>query len=429
MVAKNKSANRVNFFSLSIFLYLILLGFGPIFQNVGGLATSRLDELLLPSIFLLFILVPILVQGKFVRTPKMFNYTWGGYLAFTLVAICGSVLCQPQYYIRFFVLYLVRLAYLSILFYTVYSYLRKYPNHLHKITTIFIIISLCVSIIGALEWLDILNIKGLLSQYYPRMTTRNSGTRISSIFRGNPTIFGSFMLFPIILIYSDLIVSKQRVNHKVLFLMLIGFFTFTLYLTIAKIAIISLLIIFTFISLVNIGITKMFIHKYKITVISITFFLLVVLLTYYLNADLFIRAKSSLSSSFSGRLLVYKMMLNQFFSNVGSTVFGNGFSKEFAVTESQYFYELIHKGMFGLLGYLIFLLGNFVYFFKVFKDASENSKAKSMYLAITGIIMGIALISAGYNPMQSERVVDWFFILLAVGYSIKNSALEKITIN
>jgi len=404
-------AVAVNAKPLVYWFYLFALGWGPILQGVMGLATFRIDEVVLPIMAIIYVLLPALLGKHLLPTvPKPFGYTWGAYLSFTFLAMLGqSLTVGHESWIP--LLYLVRLVYITMVFYTIYVFVIREEQHSQKIMDLFMIISLGISLFGILQWFGIGPVCDLILTYYPRITTFVPH-RATSTFGGNPTILGTFLLIPISYVFAQLVVLNNKGKRKTVLYGSLATLIFCLFLTVAKMAILSLPLLFSFLGVLA--------GKKRIRTLFLALFFLAALL-YLVNvfaSCVFVRFAITWEGSIEGRLATWANLKKQIVAGVPILLFGYGFQERTGViTESQYMYELYCKGILGFIGYLIFLFGSLVHVLRLFLRAPKRSYEKAIYLGTCGMLAAIAMVGFAYTTIQPERLTEWIFVTLAVAYA------------
>lgn len=394
--------------------YLLLLGWSPLLQNVAGLATLRVDEVLLPIIFTIFIILPVLLgKRQLPAVPKAFIYTWGTYLAFTVLAMLGQNLALGQESLVPFA-YLARLALVTMAFYLIYTFLKWRHEYVPKVMNLFVIISLGIGLLGILQWFGVGPIRDLILQHYPRITTFIPGVA-TSVFGGNPTILATFLLIPISFIFAQILILNNKGKRRIFLYGALAVLIFCLFLTVAKMAILSLPVLLLLLFAMS-GLAI------KSRLRALVFIVLFVGVIFYLvntfAPHVFVRFAISWEGSIEGRLVQWTYLKEHVFASVPTLMFGHGFQDRVGViTESQYFFELFFKGVLGLIGYLLFLFGSLMYFLRSYLRAPKNSYEKALYLGTCGMLLSMAMVGFTYTTIQPERVVEWIFILLAIAYA------------
>jgi hypothetical protein len=395
---------------LLFYLYLFILGWGPILQGVMGLVTFRIDEALLPVMAIIYVLLPVLVGKSLLQTvPKLFGYTWGIYLTLTFLAMLGQGLTVGH---KSWVLlvYLARVFYVTVVFYTIYVLIKQKEQHLQKVMDLFVVISLGISILGILQWFGIDFVCNFISSYYPRITTFIPKVATST-FGGNPTILGTFLLISISYIFAQLVASRNKGKRRLFLYISLIILIFCLFLTVAKMAILSLPALLSFLSVLA--------SRKRIRTFFLASFSLAVVL-YLVNVFapfVFVRFSIAWEGSVEGRLVTWDRLKEQVFASVPTLLFGYGFDRVGVITENQYFYELYYKGILGLIGYLIFLFGNLLHFLKLFLRAAEGSYEKPIYLGTCGMLAAMAMLGFAYTTIEPERLTEWIFVMLAMAYA------------
>ncbi len=404
------SRNGTITFDRGSVLYLLLLGFSPVLQNIGGLATLRLDELFFP-IFLIFFLIMLLVRaGKFPLIPKAFRYTWGAYLTLTFLAMLVQNLIFGQESLVPFA-YMLRILYLTAVFCVFFIYLTLNDDKRLQTTYVVLVVSLGISLVGIMQYFDIGSTRSFILEYYPRITTFVPRAA-TSVFSGNPTILGTFLLIPISYLSAYLLVLSEKTIHKLFLWILLLILSFCLFLTASKMAILTFLALLLLIWVL--GPAK----KVRSLFIILSICLVVLYLINTFAPYVFERIVVSLEGSTEGRITTWVRLSEQIFATPLVMMFGYGFHTRVGViTDSQYFYELFHKGILGLIGYVIFLLGNFRYFIGLYLQEAEGSYDKAIYLGTCGMLFAMTMVGFTYTTLQPERVPEWIFIMLALAYA------------
>lgn len=397
--------------SLLFYFYLFALGWGPILHWVMGLATLRIDEALLPIMAITYVLLPVLLgKSRLPTVPKPFGYTWGAYLTLTFLAMLGqSLTVGHESWIP--LVYLARVFYGTMVFYTIYVFIRRNERYAKKVMDLFVIISLGISLLGILQWFGIGPVWDLILAYYPRITTFVPHVATST-FGGNPTILGTFLLIPISYVFAQLVVLHNKGKRRIVLYGSLAILIFCLFLTVAKMAMLSLPLLLSFLSVLA--------GKKRIRALFLALFSLAAAL-YLVNVfapHVFVRFSIAWEGSVEGRLLTWANLKEQIFAGVPTLLFGYGFQERTGViTESQYFYELYHKGVLGLIGYSIFLFGSLMWFFRLFLLAPRSSYEKTIYLGTCGMLAAMAMLGFTYTTIQPERLTEWVFVMLAVAYA------------
>ena len=417
-----RNASRTTFppFYFFLCLYLLLLGWGPLLQNVAGLATLRVDEMLLPIIFTGFIILPVLLEKRLLpAVPKAFIYTWGIYLAFTFLAILGQNLTLGQEsWVPF--AYLARLALLTVVFYLIYTFLRWRHEYAPKVMNLFVVISLGIGLLGILQWFGVGPIRDFILQHYPRITTFIPGVA-TSVFGGNPTILATFLLIPISFVFAQILILNNKGKRKIFLYGALAVLIFCLFLTVAKMAILSLPVLLFMLS-------GLVIKRRLRVLVFIVFF--VGTIFYLVNAfapHVFVRFDVAWAGSVQVRLVTWAHLWEQISAGVPTLMFGHGFmDRAGAITESQYFFELFYKGALGLIGYLLFLFGSLIHFLKLYLRTPKDSYEKALYLGTCGMLFAMTMVGFTYTTIQPERISEWIFILLAIAYAstVKHRAVH-----
>lgn len=398
-------------FRRGLFLYLILLGFSPILRNIGGLATLRLDELFFPFL-LTFTLLPLLLgKMQLLTIPKSFIQNYGAYLVFLICAIFGQTLTMGQINLIAF-LHLFRVLYLMAVTYIFFVCLRWEEDLLQRVIHIFLFISLMISFIGILQYYDIGPTRAIILEYYPRITTFVPRTA-TSVFGGNPNILGTFLLIPISFVSARLLVLKEIFLMKFYNWFLIFVLSFCLFLTAAKLAIftwLALMIAF----LVLLG----FRGKIRSLLVFLVIFFTIICLIVIFAPYVFYRINVSLEGSTHVRLGIWAELGKQILTSLPTFLFGYGFQSEIGtIADSQYIYDFYYKGIFGIIGYLVFMIGNLLHFFMLYMRTTKDSFEKALYLGMCGMLFSMLLIGITYTTVQTERVSEWLFGWLAIAYA------------
>jgi hypothetical protein len=397
--------------SLLFYFYLFALGWGPILQGVMGLATFRIDEALLPVMAIIYVLLPVLVGKSLLPTvPKSFGYTWGIYLTLTFLAMLGQSLTMGhESWVP--LVYLARVFYVTVVFYTIYVLIKQKEQYIQKVMDLFVVISLGISLLGILQWFGIDFVWNFISSCYSRITTSIPGVA-TSIFGGNPTILGTFLLISISYVFAQLVVSRNKGKRRLFLYISLTILIFCLFLTVAKMAILSLPVLLSFLSVLA--------SRKRIRTFFLASFSLAAVL-YLVNvfaSHVFVRFSIAWEGSVEGRLVTWGRLKEQFLAGVPTLLFGYGFQERVGViTESQYFYELYYKGTLGLIGYLIFLFGSLLHVLRLFLGAAEGSYEKAIYLGTCGMLAAMAMVGFTYTTIEPERLTEWIFVMLAVAYA------------
>jgi len=394
-----------------VYFYLLALGWGPILQGMMGLATFRIDEALIPIMAIIYVLLPVLLGKNLLPTvPKPFGYTWGTYLILTFLAMLGqSLTLGHKSWIP--LVYLARVFYVTMVFYTIYVFIRRKERYARDVMDLFVIISLGISLVGILQWFGVAPVRDVILKYYPRITTFAPHVATST-FGGNPTILGTFLLISISYVFAQLVVLHNKGKQWLVLYGSLAILMFCLFLTVAKMAILSLPALLSFLGVLA--------GKKRIGTLFLALFSLAVILDLVnvFTPRVFTRFSISWDVSVEGRVLVWGNLKEQIFAGAPTLLFGYGFQERTGViTENQYFYELYHKGILGLLGYTFFLFGNLWYFLWLFLQAAKESYERAIYLGTCGMLVAIAMVGFTYTTIQPERLTEWVFVMLAVAYA------------
>ena len=84
-----------------------------------------------------------------------------------------------------------------------------------------------------------------------------------------------------------------------------------------------------------------------------------------------------------------------------------------------------YKGILGLIGYLIFLFGNLLYFLKFYLQTLRKTYEKAIFLGATGMFFAMVCLGVTYTTIQADRVAEFIFILLAMTYACKSRLTER----
>lgn len=388
------------------YLYLTLLGWGPQFSGLGGLTTLRPDELVLPIAALGQIFLLALIRTRCsVTVPKTLVYTWGAYLALTLLAMLVHSMTLAVGSTS--LIYLARLGYLTLVFYTIFVFIAGKPHRADRVMGLLVLVSLGIAVLGILQWFNIGSVRELILAYYPRVTTFVPAVATST-FGGNPTILGTFLLIAISYVFSQSLVTGISRRQRAILYGCLGALVFCLFLTVAKAAILILPIVLLAVS-----------GRIKQSLLAMLLLAAVIYLTAIFAPHSFARFSAAWEGSVEGRVVTWVAMREEILADVPTFVFGHGFTdRPGQVTESQYIWELYHKGVLGLVGYVVFVGGNLLYFLKLFRRARHGSQEQAIYGGTVGMLIALVLVGVVYTTIHPERLTEWVFVMLGVAYAV-----------
>lgn len=400
------------------YLNLLFLGWGPVFQNTMGLATFRIDEVLWIFLFIVALLLPpMLKKGRILSVPRPFVHTWGIYLSLVCLALLGQAISIRAEALHS-LLGAARLLLLTIVFLISYFLARGNGEHIAVTVNLFFVISLGIAVLGILQWLDVGGMKAFVEQHYPRITTYVPKAA-TAVFGGNPTIMGTFLTIAISFLSGQLFGLKQSVRVKAILWLTLGVLLYALFLTAAKLAIIvGVTLPFYLVALLQ---RKRFQALIMLAITCASVLWLVDMIAPYA----LMRIKVSLEPSILGRWETWDYLLKHVLANAPTLVFGTALQAEMpGVSDNAYISELLHYGLIGLLGYIILIFGNLVYFLSLCLRSHEPYE-RALYAGAFGMLLSIAIVGIAYATINAERLSELFFVLLGITYGTRGRSLSR----
>jgi hypothetical protein len=395
------------------YLYLVSLGWGPVFRNVAGFATLRIDELLLIFLIIVILLQIMIKKRQILPMPRPFMYTWGVYIFLaTCATLQQAVLIKVEDLRPLWAL--ARMLLLTIVFYVSYFLGRRYKEHIGVMFDLFLIISLGIAILGILQWFNVDGTKVFVEKYYPRVTTYVPHAA-TSVFGGNPTIMGTFLAIVISFLFARLLSLGRKLWMKVLLLLVLGILLFTLVLTASKLAILACVTVIFFLLLLSQKREPRSLILMGIICVGILW------LTRVVAPYALMRMEVSVEPSISGRWETWACLMEHVLANLPTLLFGNAFLAEvLGAPDSAYIYELVYYGILGLLGYVLFVFGNLFSVLRLFLKIREPYR-RALCTGAVGMLLTIAIVGVGYATISAERLSELFFVLLGMTYGLTSA--------
>jgi hypothetical protein len=395
------------------YLYLALLGWGPILRNVVGLATLRIDEVLLIFLTIVILLRIMVKKERIPCMPKPFVYTWGIYLFLVTFTMLQQAVSLKVENLRL-LWALARMGLLTVVFYISYFFSRRQKEHIGTVCDFFFIISLGIAILGILQWFNVGGIRAFVEEYYPRVTSYVPHAA-TSVFGGNPTIMGTFLVVVISFLFARLLSLRGKLWMKVVLSLALGILCFALFLTASKLAILVGVAVVLLLLALSQG--KRFRDLILVGIIcSGVLWLVNVVAPYAL-----MRMEVSLEPSVSVRWETWNRLMEHVLANVPTLLFGNAFQAEMlGAPDNAYIYELLHSGILGLWGYTVFVFGNLILVLSLFLRIREPY-GRALCAGAVGMLLTIAIVGVAYSTISAERLSELFFVLLGITYGVTNA--------
>jgi hypothetical protein len=414
-MVRAKPGNR-KLYPLLFYLYLLILGWGPTFQNIMGIMTLRIDEVLVIFLFTVGILLPAMIEkGQIPHPfPRLFACTWGIYLFLVAFALLGQAILVGVESLR--PLWpLGRLLLLTVVFIISYSFARKYKEHIAATMDLFLVISLGIAVIGILQWFNVDKVNAFMEQYYPRITTHIPHAA-TAVFGGNPTIMGTFLTAAISFLFARLFGIRESAQTRATLKLTLGVLLFALFLTASKLAI--------FVGIVAPFFLWTLLRRKRIwdLILVAATWVGVLWLANMITSYVLIRIKVSLESSVWGRWETWNYLVEHLSANILTLMLGNGFQAEMPnAPDNAYIYELLLYGIIGLLGYVIFLFGNLFSILSLCMKTHDPYE-KALYAGASGMLLSMAIVGIAYATVSAERLSEFLFVLLGITYGIHGSS-------
>jgi hypothetical protein len=395
------------------YLYLASLGWGPILRNVVGFATLRIDEVLLIFLIIVILLQIMIKKRQILPMPRPFMYTWGVYIFLATCAMLQQAVSIKVENLRS-LWALARMVLLTIVFYISYFFGRRHKEHIGVMFDLFLIISLGITILGILQWFNVDGTRVFVEQHYPRITTYVPHAA-TSVFGGNPTIMGTFLAIVISFLFARLLSLGKRLWMKVLLSLALGILLFALFLTASKLAILACVTVIFFPLVLSQK--RMLRNLILLGIICVG----VLWLTNVVAPYALMRMEVSLEPSVSGRWETWNRLMEHVLANVPTLLFGNAFLAEVpGAPDSAYIYELLHYGILGLWGYVVFVFGNLISVLSLFLKIREPY-GRALCTGAVGMLLTIAIVGVGYATISAERLSELFFVLLGMTYGLTSA--------
>jgi len=389
-----------------VYLLLVVMMLLPKTRNLPGLATARMDEFLVFPLLIAVLALYGRQKGRVLRDiPKVFAWTFGAYILSTFI----SLLVDSFYSSNIAQLKIIAsLLQLAAVFFLVYYALLLEPDRFAETIKVLFALAAFVMVIGIAQRFNVAGVSEILRTYYARDSLSYMGTsRITSVFEGNPTHLGGF-----IIVTNSMLLAwflwKQRAANGLIAIAMLSISFYALFLNTAKWAIV-----------VQLGLIVFFAFSRKMGTSRKLLLLAILVAVVYVGLLTYPTAMSRLATfddSYMGRSRAYSEAATVFNSELKNALFGYGFSQRW-IAEGQFSHELYRKGILGLLGFSIFVFGQVVYILRRSNVVNKDDQEAFVYWGGLGMWLSLLLLAIPYAIIEHDRVREWIIVWLAVVYA------------